>query len=107
MHFMLQGGWWGHVLTTFKISNLPCRRKVFISLNSSEKNYWKISYTTWIQSHCPLIIKETFEWEHLDGSVECFRGRLLKLYLAGSYNVRELKLSKTGFLDENTMFLVS
>lgn len=57
-------------------------------------------YTIWIQSRGPLIIKEMFEWGHLDGSVDCFTDRLLKLYLVGSYNVKELKWSKTGCLDE-------
>lgn len=92
----IAGGYWSHALTTFKISNLSYRRKFLFLWVCQKQSYWTILYTVWMQSQGPLIIKETFEWEHLDGSVECFRDRLLKLYLVGSYNVRELKWSKTG-----------
>lgn len=71
-------------------------------MNSSGKNKLIEKYPTQHELKSVSIkIKDTFGWEHLDGSVECFRSRLLKLYLDVSYNFRELKLSKAGFLDEN------
>ena len=77
------------------------KKKAFISLNSSEKYLLKNILHDVNMKSVSIKIKETFGWEHLDGSVKCLRGRLLKLYLDVSCSFRELRLSKAGFLDEN------
>ena len=77
------------------------KKNIYFLESIRKKNLWKNILHNMNMKSVSIKIKETSGWEHFDGSVECFRGRLLKLYLDVSYNFRELKLSKAGFLDEN------